>query len=81
MNDEPPFRDRTRLPNTSPKEGAAMTTTESGQVRDEAQLRQRIADQLSAVCAKDLDRLMDPFAADVAEFDVKPSFRTDGVAA
>jgi hypothetical protein len=58
-----------------------MTTTESGQVRDEVELRQRIADPLSAVSARDLDRLLDPFAADVDEFDVKPSFRTNGVAA
>jgi hypothetical protein len=32
-----------------------MTTPESAQARDEAQLRQLIADQLSAIGAKDLD--------------------------
>jgi len=58
-----------------------MTTTESGQVRDEAELRQRIVDQLSAVYARDLDRLMDPFGADAVEFDANPSFRAGGVAA
>jgi hypothetical protein len=58
-----------------------MTTTESGQIRDEADLRQRIADPLSAVRARDLDRLLDPFTADADEFDVKPSFRANAVAA
>lgn len=49
-----------------------MTTTESAQAHDEAQLRQLIADQMSAICAKDLDRLMNYYAADVVVFDVKP---------
>jgi ketosteroid isomerase-like protein len=58
-----------------------MTTTESAQVHDEAQLRQLIADQLSAIGAKDLDRLMHHYAADVVVFDVKPPFQTTGAEA
>ncbi len=49
-----------------------MTTTESAQARDEAQLRQFIADQMSAICAKDLGRLMNHYAANVVVFDSKP---------
>ncbi len=55
-----------------------MTTTASAQVCDEAQLRQLIADQMSAICAKDLDRLMNHYAADVVVFDAKPPFQTRG---
>ena len=58
-----------------------MTTTESAPARDEAQLRQLIADQMSAICAKDLDRLMNHYAADVVVFDAKPPFQTQGAAA
>ena len=55
-----------------------MTTTRSPQACDEAQLRQLIADQLSAICVKDPDRLMHHYAADVIVFDVKPPFQTEG---
>lgn len=55
-----------------------MTTLENGQAREELQLRQLIADQMSAICAKDLDRLMENYAADVVVFDVKPPFQTYG---
>ncbi len=33
---------------------------------------------MSAICAKDLDRLMNHYAADVVVFDVKPPFQTEG---
>lgn len=55
-----------------------MTTTESTQTHDEAQLRQLIADQMSAICAKDLDRLMHHYASDVVVFDAIPPFQTRG---
>jgi ketosteroid isomerase-like protein len=58
-----------------------MTTPESGQARDEAQLRHLIADQMSAIGAKNLDRLMHHYAADVVVFDVKPPFQTTGAEA
>jgi ketosteroid isomerase-like protein len=68
----------TRFLSTSPKEPVTITTTESAQARDEAQLRQLIADQMNAICAKDLDRLMNHYAADVVVFDAKPPFQTKG---
>jgi ketosteroid isomerase-like protein len=55
-----------------------MTTTESPQARDEAQLRQFIANQISAICAKDLDRLMSHYETEAVIFDVKPPLRTNG---
>jgi ketosteroid isomerase-like protein len=58
-----------------------MTTTQTAPARDEAQIRQLIADQMSALGAKDLDRLMSHYAADVVIFDVKPPFQTKGAAA
>jgi ketosteroid isomerase-like protein len=67
--------------NTSPKEPVTMTTPESSQARDEAQLRHLIADQMSAIGAKDLVRLMTHYAVDVVVFDVKPPFQTTGAEA
>ena len=58
-----------------------MMATETAQSRDEAQLRQLIAEQTSAICAKDLDRLMTHYAADAVVFDVKPPHRLPGPAA
>jgi ketosteroid isomerase-like protein len=55
-----------------------MTTPESAHARDEAQLRHLIADQMSAIGAKDLDRLMTHYAAGAVVFDVKPPFQTNG---
>jgi ketosteroid isomerase-like protein len=55
-----------------------MATPESAQAGDDAQLRQLIADQMSAIGAKDLDRLMNPHAADVVVFDAKPPIQTTG---
>jgi ketosteroid isomerase-like protein len=58
-----------------------MTTPESAHAGDEAQLRHLIADQMSAIGAKDLDRLMHPYAAAVVVFDAKPPFQTTGAEA
>jgi hypothetical protein len=58
-----------------------MITTESGQVRDEADRRHRCADPLSAISARDWDRLMDPFAADGDDVAAEASLRANGIAA
>ena len=58
-----------------------MTTTESALTRDETQIRQLVADQLDAIRAKDLDRLMRLYAEDAVVFDLKPPFQTDGAVA
>ncbi len=50
-------------------------TTESSDVR---QIRQLIADQQRAVCAKDIDRIMTHYATDVIVFNVRPPFQTRG---
>ena len=42
-----------------------MTTPESAHARDDAQLRHLIADQMRAIGAKDLDRLLNHYAAGV----------------
>ena len=55
-----------------------MTATDSTRTRDEAQLRELIADQSEAICAKDVDRIMSLYAAAVVAFDVKPPFRVGG---
>jgi uncharacterized protein (TIGR02246 family) len=54
-----------------------MTTTNS-KIQDEAQIRQLIANQVSAICAKDIDRIMAHYAQDVTIFDVKPPFQIKG---
>ncbi len=56
-----------------------MTTETTKTQQDEAQIRQLIADQMQAICGKDLDRLMNHYAADAVMFDVKPPFQTKGV--
>lgn len=53
-------------------------TTGNTDTHDEAQLRHLITDQMSAIGAKDLDRLMHHDAANVVVFDVKPPFQTTG---
>jgi uncharacterized protein (TIGR02246 family) len=56
-------------------------TTPSTKALDEVQIRQLIADRGSAVCAKDLDRIMSFYARDVVFFDCKPPFQTRGAEA
>jgi len=40
-------------------------TNDSTQTQDEAQIRQLIADEASAICAKDIDRIMSYYDPDV----------------
>ncbi|MGL5063133.1 MAG: YybH family protein, partial [Microcoleus sp.] len=54
------------------------TMTTATTTRDEAQIRQIIADTANAICAKDLDRIMANYAQDVIIFDVKPPFQIKG---
>jgi uncharacterized protein (TIGR02246 family) len=60
-----------------------MTTLDRPATRthDEDQVRQLIADQLAAIAAKDLDRLIPLYAADAVMYDVKPPYQTAGAAA
>jgi ketosteroid isomerase-like protein len=53
-------------------------TTATTQSPDEARIRQLIADEASAICAKDVDRIMARYALDVVIFNVKPSLQTRG---
>ena len=46
---------------------------------DEAAIRALIAAQHDAICTRDLDRVMAPYAEDVVLFDVRPPFRIEGV--
>jgi ketosteroid isomerase-like protein len=57
------------------KEPGETKTPESSQGRDEAQLRQLIADQMSAIRAKDVGRLMNLYALDAAVLAAKPPFQ------
>ena len=54
------------------QEPVPTTTPENAHARDDVHLRQLIAAQMRAIGAKDMDRLMHPYAADVVVFDVKP---------
>ena len=53
-------------------------TVENTDSHDEAEIRRLIADQQSAVCEKDVDRIMAHYATDVIIFNVKPPFQTRG---
>lgn len=53
-------------------------TTATTQSHDEARIRQLIADEASAICAKDVDCIMAHYAPDVVIFEVKPPFQTRG---
>lgn len=53
-------------------------TTGSTIIHNEAQIRQLIADQQSAICTKDVDQIMSHYASKVIVFDVKPPFQTQG---
>jgi ketosteroid isomerase-like protein len=44
----------------------------------EDEIRQLIADQQSAVCAKHVDRIMSYYASEIVVFNVKPPFQTRG---
>ncbi|HLW61522.1 MAG TPA: nuclear transport factor 2 family protein [bacterium] len=55
------------------------TTPEDARARDE--VRQLIDDQMRAIRAKDLDRLMSHYAADVVVFNLRPPFQIQGAEA
>jgi ketosteroid isomerase-like protein len=55
-----------------------MKTENTNTHHDEAQIRQLIVDQQSAICAKDVDRIMAYYTTDVIYFDCKPPFQTQG---
>ncbi len=57
------------------------TTSTIAPTQDEAQIRQLIADQLQAICAKDVDAIMRPYSSDAVMYDVKPPYQTVGAAA
>ncbi len=50
-------------------------TTQNKDLQDEAEILRLIADQQSAVRAKDVDRIMSHYAAEFAVFNVKPPFQ------
>ncbi|HTL89261.1 MAG TPA: hypothetical protein VL134_07660, partial [Leptolyngbya sp.] len=52
--------------------GEILMKTESTIASQEAQIRQLIAAQQQAICAKDIDQIMSCYAAEVMLFDVKP---------
>ncbi|WP_445633372.1 Nuclear transport factor 2 family protein [Nostoc sp. DSM 114161] len=54
---------------------ATKMTNETSNTRDEAQIRQLIDNQQSAICAKDVDRIMADYTTDVVYFDCKPPFQ------
>ncbi|MBD1874411.1 SgcJ/EcaC family oxidoreductase [Nodosilinea sp. FACHB-131] len=57
-----------------------MTST-STITRDEAQIRQLIANQTSAITAKNLEQIMACYSPDAVLFDVKPPLQLNGSAA
>jgi ketosteroid isomerase-like protein len=66
------------LQNSMQQENIAMiasTTT----TQDEVQIRQLIADQQSAIGAKNIDRILAPYLTEVVVFDAIPPFQTKGV--
>jgi len=52
--------------------------TETSQAHDEAQIRQLITDLASAICAKDVDRIMSHYSTDASVFNCKPPFQIKG---
>ncbi|MBL8206404.1 MAG: nuclear transport factor 2 family protein [Blastocatellia bacterium] len=56
-------------------------TTATTQTNDETLIRQLLAEMTSAIGAKDLDRIMAPYAPDTINYDVKPPFQTKGAEA
>ncbi|ACC80737.1 YybH family protein [Nostoc punctiforme] len=52
--------------------------TKSAIKTNQAQIRQLIADQQEAICAKDVARIVSNYATEVIIFDIKPPFQTHG---
>jgi uncharacterized protein (TIGR02246 family) len=55
--------------------------TENVKTRDEAEIKQLLDDWRAALCARDLDRLMRHYAADVTFYDAVPPHQHRGAAA
>jgi ketosteroid isomerase-like protein len=53
----------------------------SSPTKDEAQIRQIIAEQTRAICTKNLDQIMSFYAPDIVIFDMKPPLAHRGAAA
>lgn len=53
-------------------------STETNRPDDEREIRQLIAEQAEAICAKNVPRIMACYAPDVVFFDVKPPFQIRG---
>jgi uncharacterized protein (TIGR02246 family) len=53
-------------------------TTHKPATDEETQIRQLIDEQINAICAKDMDRLMKLYAEDFTAFDAKPPFQING---
>jgi ketosteroid isomerase-like protein len=58
-----------------------IMTAQDTRKNGETEIRQVVADWLRNVCAKDVDRLMSHYAADVSVFSVRPLLRIKGVSA
>jgi ketosteroid isomerase-like protein len=52
--------------------------TEPSQAHDNAEIRQLITELASAICAKDVDRIMSRYATDAIVFNCKPPFQIRG---
>jgi ketosteroid isomerase-like protein len=53
---------------------ATQMTTESTNTHDQAEIRQLIVDRQSAICAKDVDRIMAYYTTDVIYFESPATF-------
>jgi uncharacterized protein (TIGR02246 family) len=58
-----------------------MSSSSEEASSDEAEIRSLIDDWRSALCARDLDRMMTHYAPDVLFFEAVPPFRHEGAAA
>ena len=66
---------------TATAQKPSHSTSQASQTRDEAEIRQLIAAWSRALEAKDLDGLVANYAPDVLIYDVKPPYKSEGVAA
>lgn len=59
-------------------EVSSAVTAPGNHATSEDQIRQMIADQQRAICAKDVNQLMSRYADEIVIFDVKPPFQVKG---
>jgi ketosteroid isomerase-like protein len=59
-------------------QGETIMTTANTLTASEAEIRQLIAEQQRAICAKDITQIMSHYANEIVIFDVKPPFQTHG---